>query len=209
MKKENYIGIALDELYRIFELLNKKYYDNELPHPMITIQAAKKPQLVGWFTLDKMWNSDAETENAKYEINIAAEGLKRDILDIVETLQHEMVHYCNKLSEIVDYHGKMHTKKFKNLAEKVGLICHKDSRLGYGLTERTPEFTEYIQKTIQPDENCFTYFRTFILKKQVAEKQKKLFKYKCPDCDTEAKAKKDVILICGNCNITLDMEEED
>ncbi len=210
MNKQNYIGIALEELYRIFDLLNKKYFSNQLPAPIITIQTTKKSNVMGWFTLDKIWKSIEEKDfkDEKHEINISAEFLRRDVSDIVETLQHEICHYYNKLADIVDYHGNYHTKKFKETAEKFGLVCHKDSKIGYGLTERSEQFNEFIKNEIKPNKDSFVYFRSFVLKKKVAERKKNLFKYKCEQCNTEAKAKKDTNLICGNCNSEMVIQEE-
>ncbi len=209
MNKQNYVGIALEEFYRIFEELNKKFYKNQLSYSMITIQASKNSNILGWFTLDKMWISQKEKENEKYEINISAGTLNRSVEDIVETLLHEMVHYYNKLAEIVDYHGSIHTKKFKIAAEAVGLVCHKDSKVGWGLTERSENLTKFIQEEIKPIGDCFEYFRTFKLKKEVAERKKILFKFKCENCEVEAKAKKDTKLVCGECKSEMIMEDED
>ena len=50
----NVIGIALDELYRIFNILNKDKFDENLPEPVITIQKTKGTTL-GHFTVDKVW----------------------------------------------------------------------------------------------------------------------------------------------------------
>ena len=55
MNKNNYIGIALEELYRIFDILNKEYFSEKLSFPMITIQKTKRSGNLGWFTLDKVW----------------------------------------------------------------------------------------------------------------------------------------------------------
>ena len=73
---------------------------------MITIQAAKKSGLMGWFVPEKVWGvskgDDAKKTEDNYEINISAEYLNRSVDEIIETLNHEMVHYFNKLSEIAD-----------------------------------------------------------------------------------------------------------
>ena len=57
MNQNNHIGIALEELYRIFDILNKNYYSDKLTYPMITIQKSKKGGNLGWFTLDKVWKT--------------------------------------------------------------------------------------------------------------------------------------------------------
>ena len=68
----NVIGIALDELYRIFNILNKDKFDENLPEPVITIQKTKGTTL-GHFTVDKVWKdkkvletNESTTENLKH-----------------------------------------------------------------------------------------------------------------------------------------------
>ena len=115
----NVIGIALDELYRIFNILNKDKFDENLPEPVITIQKTKGITL-GHFTVDKVWKdkkvletneSSTEEPEAYYEINIDPRWFgNRSAEEIVETLLHEMVHYCNKVNEIKDCSGNVHIK---------------------------------------------------------------------------------------------------
>ena len=49
----NVIGLALDELYRIFNIMNRDIFDDFLPEPVITLQPTKGRTL-GHFTLDKV-----------------------------------------------------------------------------------------------------------------------------------------------------------
>ena len=157
----NVIGIALDELYRIFNILNKDKFDENLPEPVITIQKTKGTTL-GHFTVDKVWKdkkvletneSATEEPEAYYEINIDPRWFgNRSAEEIVETLLHEMVHYCNKVNEIKDCSGNVHNKKFKTLAEAVGLVVEKGKSVGWGYTSLSDELKEYIQTNIKPDE---------------------------------------------------------
>lgn len=210
MNKENYIGIATEELYRIFEILNKNYFNNDLPVPMITIQKMSRSNTAGWFVPGKIWKpQDSETE-PKYEINICAETLKADTLFIVETLQHELVHYCNTISETKDVNGQKHNKKFKALAEKVGLICNKSEKTGWGDTAPSDELASFIRNKISPTQESFKYFRENILEEKTKkERVKKQFKYACPECKTEAKAKKDINIMCGDCNKKFEIIDEE
>ena len=151
---KNYIGEAITELYKVFDLLNKKYYNNELPYPAITIQTNNNKPISGWFTLQKVWKKE---DDERYEINICAERLKDGAVMVAETLNHEMVHYANKLADIVDCHNYVHTKKFKVLAESVGLVCERTKKYGWGYTIPSDEFISFIKDKI--DETKFSYFR--------------------------------------------------
>lgn len=212
MNQNNHMGIAIEELYRIFEMLNRKYFEDGLPYPIITIQAAKrKGQYVtnGWFTLDPVWKPNVEVTNDKYEINLCAERLKEMPLFIVETLAHEMVHYYNKLADIKDCSGQKHNKHFRDQAEKAGLLCVKDDKFGYGITTPSDGFGIFVNSIMKPSAEAFSWFRENVVKdKPEKEKKKTIFKYRCPDCGLEAKAKKDILLMCGTCKVDLIIEDD-
>lgn len=208
MNQSNYIGIALDELYRIFNILNTTYFKNNLPIPMITIQKAKSSGNLGWFTLDPLWE-DQQNEEKKYEINICAEYLNRELHEIVCTLQHEMIHYANKIADIRDCNGQVHNKKFKSLAESVGLVVEKSKKYGYGHTVCSEDFKDFIDNEIKPNAECFMCFRNIILvSKESKLKEKKIFNYTCQMCGEKVKAKRDKKILCIECSCQFEMEEE-
>lgn len=205
----NIIGEALDELYRVFNILNHDYYENKLPEPVITIQKTR-PNNLGHFTLGKVWkkkDEEADDTLARYEINLNPLNLNRSAEQIICTLQHEMVHYVNTISEIKDCNGQIHNKKFKEMAEKVGLICEKSKRYGWGTTECSDIFKKYITDKIKPDESVFEYFRIGGVEKEKKPREKKTFKYMCPGCGLVVKAERDKNIMCQDCNMTLEMEE--
>jgi hypothetical protein len=207
MNKNNYIGISLEELYRIFDILNKEYFSDKLDQPIITIQKTKRNGNLGWFTLDMVWK-DKDSEDRKYEINICAEYLNGNAYTIVGTLQHEMVHYANKFAEIKDCNGQVHNKKFKLLAESVGLLVGKSKKYGYGHTDCSDTFKKFIDNEIKPNIECFSYFRNVPPKdKESTPKEKKQFTYICPKCDEKVKAKKDKNIVCGQCECVFKMQE--
>jgi predicted SprT family Zn-dependent metalloprotease len=210
VENRNYIGVAIDELYRMFDVQNKRWFGAGLPSPIITIQSAGRKAAYGWFTTHKVWEKvDGNEDDHKYEINICAEHLTRNMVDIAETLQHEMVHYYNKLSDIKDHSDNVHNKRFKFQAERAGLNVAHAPKYGWGYTSATDEFTKFIENEVKPDPKCFSYFR---VPKSIAndkkETEKKTFKYTCSNCNQEIKGKKGVVAICGICNVPFDMEEE-
>lgn len=205
MNQNNFIGVALDELYRIFEILNKEYFSGKLNYPMITIQKTKRSGNLGWFTLDKVWEKK-DTEEKRYEINICAEYLSMELHEIVCTLQHEMVHYANKIAEIKDCNGQVHNKKFKVLAEQVGLIVEKSKKYGYGHTSCSDGFKKFIDEVIKPNADSFTYFRN-VPPKEKEKKEKTTFTYICPKCENKVKAKADKNIVCGDCKCNFKMQE--
>lgn len=211
MYENNYIGIATEELYKAFDILNKKYFSSTLEYPIITIQkrmkATKGYVNNGWFTTNKTW-SDKVGGNKKYEINISAEHLKDNIDSIMATLLHEMVHYLNKNLDIKDCSGQIHNKRFKEAAEAVGLIVIRDQKLGW-MTSSSNEFSEFVNNEIKPNENAFSYFRMVFTEKDKESKprEKKIFSYTCPSCQEKIKAKRDRNIICGECGCEFEMED--
>lgn len=207
----NVIGVTLNELYRIFSILNNDKFDGVLPEPVITIYKTKGRTL-GHFTIDKTWknkNDIDNEENAYYEINIDPRWFSdRTSAEVVETLLHEMCHYRNKIADIKDCNGNNHNKKFKSLAESVGLIVEKGNGVGYGYTSLSDELKEYIEETIKPDSKAFEYFRSSV-DKDKKPKVKTMFKHVCPDCGQVAKGKEDIHIKCGLCDVDMEIEDDD
>lgn len=46
----NVIGLALDELYRIFNIMNRDIFDDFLPEPVITLQPTKGAYIGSLYT---------------------------------------------------------------------------------------------------------------------------------------------------------------
>ena len=212
----NVIGIALEELYRIFNVLNRDKFDGSLAEPVITIQKTKGSTL-GHFTLNKVWkdkNDEESEENAYYEINVDPRWFNsRTPVEVAETLLHEMCHYYNKVNNIKDCSGNVHNKKFKSSAERVGLVVEKGKSVGYGYTSLSDELKTYVENVVKPDDKAFEYFRSGAVKSsgtgngEGKTRKKTQFKYTCPSCGQEVKGKKDVTIKCGHCDVVMEMED--
>lgn len=209
----NVVGIALEELYRIFAILNKDKFDGELPEPVITIQKTRM-NAYGWFTPDRTWrdkNNEESDETSYNEINIDPRWFNtRTPADIAETLLHEMCHYYNKMNGIKDCNGQVHNKKFKRVAEDVGLVVEKGKSVGFGYTSMSDELKTYMEEVVKPNEKAFEYFRTAPIKMSgggSGGRKKNVFKYTCPECGQEVKAKRDATIKCGVCDVVMNMED--
>lgn len=208
----NVIGKALEELYRIFDILNRDKFDGELSAPVITIQKTRGRTL-GHFTLDRTWrdkNNEQSEETSYYEINVDPRWFNtRTPADVAETLLHEMCHYYNKVNDIKDCSGNVHNKKFKSSAEKVGLVVEKGQGVGYGYTSMSEALRAYVDEVVKPSEEAFEYFRSVPAKPSGAggARKKTMFKYTCPECGAEVKAKRDMAIKCGDCDVIMKMED--
>lgn len=210
----NVIGMALEELYRIFDIFNRDKFNSELTAPVITIQKTKGRTL-GHFTLDRTWrdkNDEESEETSYYEINIDPRWFNsRTPADVAETLLHEMCHYYNKVNGVKDCSGNVHNKKFKASAERVGLVVEKGKGVGYGYTSMSDELRAYMEEVVEPNEAAFEYFRSVPVKSSGGGggRKKSIFKYTCPDCGAEVKGKRDMVIKCGICDVVMKMEDED
>ena len=202
-------------LERAFNVLNKVYYNNELPPIVITLQSS--PRTNGHFTLGKVWRAE---ENHLNEINISVEHLDRPIENIIATLQHEMVHYYCQLHGISDVSqgGRYHNKNFKAEAEKRGLIISYQQYIGYSVTAPSEAFIEVLKNNgiekpldINRDGGVFIGFGgsdgiggmngTSGIEPKKIKPKSSTRKYKCLCCDNSFRATKDLNVMCMDCNV--------
>ncbi|MCL2841697.1 MAG: SprT-like domain-containing protein [Defluviitaleaceae bacterium] len=208
------IQSAIDELQRNFERLNKKYFGGELDRPVITILTDSTSGAYGWITVNKVWSSKSK----KYfrEINICAEHLNRPPELVITTLLHEMVHLYHIEKGIQDTSraGTYHNSKFKDTAEKCGLIVEKSVKYGYCITTPSVELVEYVKENCRS--GCFKLERmktyrdgtpkTTVTGKDGKERttsrtKQSMRKYTCPTCGLIIRASKDIAgkLLCIDC----------
>jgi len=217
MKGEITIQSAIDELQRMFKLLNATYFNNELERPVITILTDTTSGAYGWISVAKVWSSK---DNAWFrEINLCAEHLNRAPELIVTTLMHEMCHLFNIQRGIQDTSraGTYHNREFKNVAEARGLIVEKNAKYGYCVTKPTPEFTQLVKKNCRT--GCFKLERQKTYRdgtpkitktgsdgkeKTVTRTKQSSRKYICPNCGVIVRATKDVNIKCGDCDVTME-----
>lgn len=88
---------VVTKLESLFDILNRVYFDNALPKPVITVQST--PKAYGHCSTKKIWKSE---NDGQYEINIGAEFLNRPSANTAATMCHEMVHLYCLVNEIQD-----------------------------------------------------------------------------------------------------------
>lgn len=208
--KKNMLKNIQELFERGFEILNKEYFNGELPTAIITIQSSKKSY--GHFTTYPVWES---TENRMHEINISAEHLDRPIENIMSTLMHEMIHlYCseNKIED-TSKNGRYHNKNFRKTAEARGLIILYEKYIGYSKTLPSEAFINLIRqyKLDKPLElNRNDHMRMIGVPggdnggtdgEPGAEGKRKSStrNWQCPCCGNKCRTTKDINIICGDC----------
>lgn len=134
---------TIAELERCYVQLSKRFPDpvrlRQLP--VITTMPAGRKQCLGWMG-PRAWQDTnvvvaaAEVKHQPNEIVLCAEVLARPVADIMETLLHEMVHHYNALGGVKDCSDRQwHNKRFKEVAELVGLVVEKQPGRGYAATK--------------------------------------------------------------------------
>lgn len=207
MKQLTSYNRAAGYLNKIFDLLNKEFFENTLSRPTITIQST--PKAYGHFSLrEDTWVSKL---GGTHEINIGAGTLSRPIEDIVATLLHEMVHYYNYINGIQDCSrgNTYHNKRFKAAAEARGLIVDYSERYGWSHTSPADELLDFVLEygltDILISRNEFTGFQitgtgahsgTGITPPRKTSSTRK---YICPCCGNSVRATKLVNIACLDC----------
>lgn len=192
------ISDIIAKLEVLFDLLNTAYFDDMLPHPVITVQST--PKFYGHCSTKKIWKSE---NDARYKINIGAEYLNRPSADTAATMCHEMVHlYCLE-QDIADtcQKGRYHNKTFKTECEARDLEVGYDCANGY--THTTP--TEAFKKTFEGAAFVLEVpFARVPPKAKAKAEREKAHKYVCPICGQEVKTTAELSLICGVCEVPME-----
>jgi hypothetical protein len=167
-----------------------------------------------------------------HEINLSAEHLDRNMVNVMSTLCHEMVHYYCALNGIADtsQNGRYHNKNFKREAEARGLIISQAPSIGWSVTQPSPEFIEVIHsngivKPIDINRDGVWGFeggtdgsgggegtdgRDGTSGAGNGRKKPKCStrKYQCPHCKNSVRATKDLNILCGDCMIPFEKVEK-
>ena len=197
-----------------FDRLNDRFFESALSRPAITIQST--PGAHGHFTPYDAWDDSGIKLK---EINLGAESLDRPVPNIIATLMHEMVHYWCHIQGIKDTSRghTYHNKRFKDEAEKRGLLITYAPRVGYSITQPSPDLISFVlsmewenelrlyrspKKTIAPDSESGDGIRA----NNAIQKKSSTRKYICPKCGLSIRATKVVRVACVDCGNVLMQE---
>lgn len=198
----------IEKLEGLFQKFNEEFYNGELQKPIIVASQDITGGAYGYITTWKAWQNTDSEDTGYYEINICAEHLTRPFEEICSTLLHEMAHlYClqNGIKD-TSRGSSYHNKKFKVVGEAHGLTIEQDEKYGWTITSLNAESKAVVDSL---DEVGFTIHRTkmVIPEKEKAKKKSSSRKYVCPDCGIIVRATKEVRIICSDCDVELELEE--
>lgn len=215
MKQTTNMARVIGEIQKIARCINHDWFDDELELEKCVFTVQSTPKSYGHFTPYLSYRvHSVDGEKEAVEINIGAGTLDRDILDVVCTLIHEMVHWYNWSHQIQDCsrNNTYHSKKFKNEAERRGLVIGYDSRIGWSLTSASEELVDWVIENDFQDfrlgRNEWTsYFigggaktgNTGTGTSGTTKPKTNSIKMICPCCGNIARVTKKTYLICGDC----------
>lgn len=215
MTKENPTQKNYHYFQTAYDYFNKDLFHNKLPPCLITMQRRKGAY--GYFHSEKWINAESKTKTKSqgFTDELAlnpAHFANRSAPETLSTLVHEMVHVWQS------HHGKpsrtgYHNKEWAQKMIEVGLHPSDTGKQGGKQTGQSMShyiiegglFDKLCKKLIDTD----TFLIPYLDRPESGEKTRKKkaaskTKYTCPQCDLNAWAKPDVILICGSCDIPLE-----
>lgn len=141
---EKSIVPAIQELEKAYSIFNDELFNGECDDNVkVVIQTKGRKKYIIGFHAPKRWY-DENTDTYSAEISISAEDLAKH--DPFHVLLHEMVHHWNFQNDINDASSNgYHNKKFKVVAERVGLEVERSKKYGWSkdsLTDRVKEIIE-------------------------------------------------------------------
>lgn len=211
MKQIDKMSRLTGELEKAFRLLNKDFFNDTLPTPVITVIPSSRS-----YAHYTTWNAWQTKTGEKREINIASGTLDRPLENIIASLVHEMVHMYNDcVLNIQDTSrgGTYHNKKFKTEAEARGLTITRSDRYGYSHTQPNEKLIDWLleHEELREIEMCRTTPAltaigigthsnnggelTPVGKNPNSHHRK----YVCPCCGTVIRSTKKIRVMCMDC----------
>lgn len=175
-KQTSSLAPLIAEAERCLKEAIKHYGLKTKPESIVfTIQTKGRKNALGWFWANRWKNAEGTVQ----EINLSAETL-RDC-NPGEVLIHELAHAENFTLDIKDCVNNVHNKKFKAMAEQLGLIVKpRDKRYGFGFTDLGPGAKDFLAK-IKFNAELFKMNRLEPL--NAAKAGTRLLKCQCPSCE--------------------------
>lgn len=195
-----------------YDILNQHYFNNELTKVVITVQSSRKSY--GHYTTYDAWT---DKDRGYREINISAETLDRPIENVIATLLHECTHHwCDQKNiKNVSRNGTYHNKSFKEQAELRGLLISYDNKIGYSITQPSPELIQFISDMGWKDIDLSRKGEWDFSKSggpdggsATGKKKSSTRKYLCPECGCSVRATKEVHIACLDCNTVMEVVEK-
>lgn len=187
---------------RAYDFFNQALFGGELPEVMVTLQ--RGPKFRGYFWAEKFGSRDGMVKAHELAMNPDTfEGRSDEC--ILSTLVHEMVHVWQQ------EHGDpprraYHDKEWAGKMDAVGLVPSSSGepggkRTGQHMSHWIEEGGRYQLAYRELSADGFTLsWQSIRQLKGASKKAASKTKYTCPLCKSNAWAKPDTSLMCGDCS---------
>lgn len=140
----------IETLEKMFDELNNRFYNGQLPRPVIQYTNDVTNKMYGFITVNKVWQDKENKEVANYDLTICANH-NRTSDAVIGTMLHEMAHLFAIINGIQDTSnlGFYHNKKYKEIAENHGLIVSKN-KYGWSRTKLNDEAMNFAKSIETP-----------------------------------------------------------
>lgn len=170
-----------------------------LGHPpvVVLVQTRGRRMVYGHFRSEGWETSD---KSSAHEVSLSAETLLREPLDVLGTMQHELVHLWNWERGIRDYSkGGRHNKAFQAAAESFGLHVEKDGTHGFSKTCFDDAARAMIEDGFQPNKAVFDMARRVMPKQTTAKTKMIKWTCRCEPKPTIVRCATELLAICETC----------
>ena len=206
-----------NQLERMTRALIHDFFNDAMPMPIVTCVPSAKAY--AHYTVSTVWSVGHDEQ--KHEINISSAYLDRGLEYITSSVIHELTHYyCDTVLNVQDTsnHGVYHNRKFKEEAEKHGLICTKSPKYGYSdtssvLSDRLLDWVLLHDEFLEIELNRTIPGMIAVgVGPRSAEggalptsttKPSSTRKLICPCCVQSVRATKTVNILCGDCMVKM------
>lgn len=212
MKLPKYTKEQYSLLQKAYDHFNKRLFGGELPDVVITLQ--RKPKAAGYFSPERF--TCRKTGVVIHEIALNPDTFleNRTPQQILSVLVHEQVHLWQQEFGEKKPRKAYHNREWANMMEEVGLIPSTTGQPGGARTGQS--MAHYIIES-GPFEwacedflMCHDAFLFFTILRLTLKKQAKKSKilYECQICGQKAWAKPGANLMCGQCQESMESEEQ-
>ena len=185
-------------LQQLYDHFNRSLFNNKLNNCICNLSREVK-KCNGFFSPNR-WQKD---KTKVHEITLNPYQLHRDNMAICSTLVHEMVHLWQE--DFGKPTSKYHNKEWGSKMKEIGLYPSNTGKPGG--KETGQQMTHYIMEKgkfilsydIIKNKINIPYKSIPVSLKEKKKKNASKTKYTCPECETNAWAKPDTNIVCGDC----------
>ena len=188
----------------LFHILNNRFYNGDLPDLPIYVTATTRS-----ITAFNPYVTTVFDRKRKQEcqFDFSDDILTNSTIDVCKRMLHVMCHYYCHINNIADTsrNHTYHNRKYKDVAEKHGLIQVRDSKYGWSISHPNIDLIQFCQNI---DNYSFNVFRYTHYRKDENNENNGLLgknpnshsiKYICPNCGNSVRATKKVNIACLDC----------